>query len=321
MKKNGVQPSIDDGRPVRFLGSGPGARDVAVIIVLRAVFFVVNHTVRRGHYATCRVLGALASRGAYAEFTVPGGARFRAHPRDGYWMRILLVRRNYEPELLPVVEKAAKMGIPFLDCGANLGWWAVIAGSGKQDPQRVLAVEASPSTFRGLAENSRLNENTFRTLQAAVWSRSGEVVDFVESRESAASSVAQTRLPRMTSGRRCRVPTATLDELLTSVAPDGGPVLCKLDVEGAEIEALGVSKLIRDGDVAVVFEDHGSDPTNATSMWFLERGYAVYAPDPHGTLKRMTDVAAVDAVKVDPAWGYNFLAWAVGGAAEQLFGP
>ncbi|GAY10974.1 hypothetical protein TOK_5459 [Pseudonocardia sp. N23] len=70
-----------------------------------------------------------------------------------------------------------------------------------------------------------------------------------------------------------------------------------------------------------MFEDHGSDPTNATSMWFLERGYAVYAPDPHGTLKRMTDVAAVDAVKVDPAWGYNFLAWAVGGAAEQLFGP
>lgn len=306
---------------MRFCRSGPGIRDAAVVAVLRAAFFVVNHTVRRGHYTTCRMVGTLASSGAYAEFIVPGGGRFRAHPRDGYWMRSLSVQRRYEPELLPVVEKALQVGMRFLDCGANLGWWAVIAGSTQQGPERVLAVEASPSTFRGLSENHRLNGDTFRTLQAAVWSRSGETVDFVEARESAASSVAQTSLPMMVTGRHRRVPTATLDELLTAVAPDGEPVLCKLDVEGAEVEALSTSELIRSGDVAVVFEDHGSDPTSATSMWFLERGYIVHVPAPDGTLMRITDIASINAFKVDPARGYNFLAWAVGGAAEQLFGP
>lgn len=227
MMTDHVQSSINDGQPVRFCGSGPGIRDAAVIVVLRAAFFVVNHTVRRGHYTTCRMLGTLASSGAYAEFIAPGGGRFRAHPRDGYWMRSLFVQRRYEPELLPIVDRAVQVGMPFLDCGANLGWWAVIAGSAQQGPpQRVLAVEASPSTFRGLADNNRLNGDTFRTLQAAVWSRSGETVDFVEARESAASSVAQTSLPMMVTGRRRRVPTATLDELLTTVAPDGGGLCC-----------------------------------------------------------------------------------------------
>ncbi len=134
MMTDHVQSSINDGQPVRFCGSGPGIRDAAVIVVLRAAFFVVNHTVRRGHYTTCRMLGTLASSGAYAEFIAPGGGRFRAHPRDGYWMRSLFVQRRYEPELLPIVDRAVQVGMPFLDCGANLGWWAVIAGSAQQGP-------------------------------------------------------------------------------------------------------------------------------------------------------------------------------------------
>lgn len=311
----------DDDRPFVLTGSGPGLRNTAVTTAVRAAFAVINRTVKRGHYAACRLLGSLASPAAYVEFSAPGGGRFRAHPRDGYWMRIMLARRRYEPELLPVVTRAVEAGVPFLDCGANLGWWSVIAGAGLRDPQRVLAVEASPSTYRGLTENARLNGNSFATRQVAVWSRSGEVIDFVEARESAASSVAQTRMPGTAEGHVAHVPTATLDELLATVAPGSGAVLCKLDVEGAEIEVLSASERIRSGDVALMFEDHGSDLTSAVSMWLIERGFVVHCPDPGGALIRMTDLASINALKVDPEWGYNFLAWIAGGAAEKVFGP
>ncbi|MDN5858392.1 MAG: FkbM family methyltransferase, partial [Pseudonocardia sp.] len=263
----------------------------------------------------------LASPRAYLEFSAPGGGRFRAHPGDGYWMRILLARRRYEPELLPVVTAAVEAGIPFLDCGANLGWWSVVAGAGTKDPAMVLAVEASPATYQALVANSRLNRDSFTSRQVAVWSRSGDVVDFVEARESAASGVARTRTSETVGGHVEQVPTATLDELLAAVAPDGGAVLCKLDVEGAEIEVLGASERIRSGDVALAYEDHGSDRTSAGSMWLLDRGFVVYAPAADGSLTRMTDLAALTALKVDHAWGYNFLAWTEGGAAEAAFGP
>ncbi|WP_232668751.1 FkbM family methyltransferase [Pseudonocardia sp. TRM90224] len=307
-------------KPFEPFGSGPGIRNVAIAALVRGAFFVVDRTVRRGHFAVCRALGAFATRDAYVEFSTPGGGRFRTHPGNGYWMRSMLVRRRYEAELLPIVTTAVRAGVPFLDCGANLGWWSVIAGAGCEDPQRVLAVEASPSTYRGLTENALLNGGSFTTRHAAVWSYSGETIDFVEDRDSAASGLAKTRLPGTAAGQVVQVVTATLDELLDAVAPAKGAVLCKLDIEGAETEALSASERTGSGDVALMYEDHGSDRTSAVSAWLMERGFAVYAPDPDGPLTRMVDIASIDARKVNPERGYNFVAWVEGGAAEAAFG-
>ncbi|WP_232664320.1 FkbM family methyltransferase [Pseudonocardia sp. TRM90224] len=305
--------------PVLLRASGPTVRDQLVTGAIRLAFAVVNRTARRGHYAVCRNLGRLASADAYVEFQVPGGGRFRIHPTDGYWMRPLLVRRTYEPELHRVIGTAVDAGIPFLDCGANLGWWSAFAGGRAPRPTEVLAVEGSPSTYRKLVATAELNGGSFRHRHAAVWSKSGETIEFVESDVSAASGIAQTRPGDATGGRVAAVPTSTLDELAEELAPTSGPVVCKLDVEGAELVVLAASQRLSQGDIALLYEDHGNDPESTVSQWLFERGYTIHAASEDGRLRRLADLQAVKTLKVDPAWGYNFVAWAPGGSAEAAF--
>jgi FkbM family methyltransferase len=206
--------------------------------------------------------------------------------RPAAWKAVYANPPDY-PEML-VWQQVLRPGDLFLDVGANLGSYAVLAA---ELGAEVIAVEPAADTFALLQENIALNGYEIRAVQAA----------------------AGTGTARFTSGRDCasqfslagQVETTliTVDSLL-----DGRPAAgMKIDVEGFELEVLrGCAQALAAHRVALIqlqwnatsLAALGTDRTPVADL--LEgHGYQLCRPDPQGHLIPLTETgfgAAVFAV-------------------------
>lgn len=120
----------------------------------------------------------------------------------------------------------------FLDLGANVGVYTVLA-SGVAGA-RTVACEPVPATFERLDRNVRVNgiENLVTLRRTAVGTSEG-VLTFTADQD-ARNRVA----PSDYHGAVVNVPVTTVDLLLQGVAPAGGLMVWKADLEGYEAEML-----------------------------------------------------------------------------------
>lgn len=275
--------------------SSPSAR--LQYALLMALFRLA---VTRGLYGRfARGLGRLFSAENHVLLSIGGAPPFRVSLNDGYWTRFALWNRHYEPEIARILEAAAGAAELFCDCGANKGYWTVRAA-----PlfRRVIAAEAAAGTFAALEASAGHLPNV--TLhRVAIHSSSGARLTFVNVANSHASA-------RLLGGARPGrddttepVETRRIDDLV----PEGRPALIKLDVEGAEIDALeGAARALRDGAV-VIYEDHGGDSSCAPSRHLLaDPEMRLFSCD--DALLEVTSIDQIAALKTDPFKGYNFVA-------------
>lgn len=132
----------------------------------------------------------------------------------------------YEPEVVHLLVRALRPGDVAVDGGANIGMLTMAMSQLVGDLGRVLAVEATPRTFRHLRANIDLNDAAnVVAVQCALWEVEGTVMVH-ESMDAATNSlmrtegsIVQTACPALTLGALCG---------------DLTPRLVKLDIEGAE---------------------------------------------------------------------------------------
>jgi hypothetical protein len=99
------------------------------------------------------------------------------------------------------------------------------------------------------------------------------------------------------------VTTIRVDDLV----PAGMPALIKMDVEGAEVNAIeGATRTITDGSV-LIYEDHGSDHDCTPSAHLLSRSEISLYSIENG-FKIIQTLDQIRQIKTDPYKGYNFLA-------------
>jgi FkbM family methyltransferase len=262
---------------------------------------------RRGYYRVCgwaRRLGD-ADRHRVADDTeipVPVG--------DIYWNTLL--EQEYEPDVAAALRRNLAPDVHFVDCGANIGYWSMTV---RHHCASVVAVEASPRTYRRLQDNAALNGaldgadgDRVTLLNRAVWRTSGELLEIREHdvHHAAASVTGETIGFESETWSSSRVESISLGDLVERHLPaDGSAVVIKLDVEGAENEAMdGLGETAASRPVLVVYEDHGGDPSCRVTRHLHELGYTTADLDTGETLT-LDDVAAR---KTDPAVGYNFAA-------------
>jgi FkbM family methyltransferase len=165
----------------------------------------------------------------------------------------LYVDGVYEPREVDWVLARLAPGDVFVDVGANIGVFTVMAARRVGPKGRVIAIEPSPSIFRYLDENVRLNGLDNVTLfQAALDEVPAEDVPFYE---APLESFGAGALSDVHGGEPVRVRSASLDSILTDLGISAVTVL-KIDVEGFEQRVLKGSRALLCGphSPAIVFE-------------------------------------------------------------------
>jgi FkbM family methyltransferase len=294
-------PGEKDGARPRLVGV-EGARARQSIALLRLYAWLSRG---RGLQRFAWELGRIAGADASALVAVDG-ARLRVYLSDGYWVHLLFFAGRYEPEIEAALGQVLRPGMPFIDCGANIGYWSLLAAVRHQ--ARVIAIEPARSSFERLSENVKLNGDVVETRRAAVWSRDGVVLSLVtHAQRHAGASVVNRRERIGVAGYNVEeVETVTLDRIYRECFAGEDVVAIKLDVEDAEIEALrGARDLLDSRDVLLVYEDHGSDPECRVSQEILKvPTYGVYRWD-DGFVK-ISSLEDLRRIKVSRHTGYNF---------------
>ena len=132
-------------------------------------------------------------------------------------------------------------GAVFLDVGANIGSYTLVASEG---PGQVVSVEPHPRTFAALRLNRRLN---VVALNLAASDRRGHLL-LTDEPQSATNHVVED--PE-SCGHTVEVKAATLDEIVRELAVR--PSIVKIDVEGHEARVLdGFVNEISSVDVVLV---------------------------------------------------------------------
>jgi FkbM family methyltransferase len=225
------------------------------------------------------------------------GGRLKIPLSDAYWAR-LVVGWEHEPEVDAMFGRAFdhQADAYLFDCGANIGYWAARYAS---RVDLVLAVEPVPDTYARLQVAA--TTNGFLALHAAIWSRSDERIRITWDAGSHASASAVRGKGR----HLAEVPTVTLAELVASYGA-GHPVVVKLDIEGAEAEAVAGAEPVL-SDILIIYEDHGSDTSHRATRAMLQRGLTVTFFDGNSP-RRVDTLDRCNEIKSTPTVGYNFVA-------------
>jgi FkbM family methyltransferase len=181
-----------------------------------------------------------------------------------------------EVESMAFFAHALRPGDTFLDVGANIGTYSVLAAG--VAGCRVMAMEPVPETYALLVGNLRRNSllGSAETLNVAASDRAGTV------RMTSAEDSTNHVLGAEERGG-IEVRTATLDELVNV----DGPVFMKIDVEGHEAQALaGASRLMGDARleaIAMEFAGCGTQfgvDERALYRSVVDRGFESCSYDP-----------------------------------------
>lgn len=259
-----------------------------------------------------------------AVLELPGGGKLQIYLNDGYWARLLVPGFTYEPEIELILKAVlTQPDIYFLDCGSNIGYWSVIA-SRLLPPGHTVALEASPSNCKQLDRNAELNEGRFDTVLGAIWSRDGDTLNIVtHDKRHAGSSVVNRREKTGQKGYyEHSIESVTIDSICGRYVEDdrNAKIVIKLDVEGAEIQAIeGARKTLSSREVVVIYEDHGQDLSCKISDLFINSlGFDVFYCDESGSIARMNAVAEIRRIKTNASTGYNFSACSRNSAFSQI---
>jgi FkbM family methyltransferase len=155
----------------------------------------------------------------------------------------------------------------FVDIGAHIGKYSVLAGRNLKGRGHVIAIEPDPENFGLLQRNVELNKLTnVHLLNVGCWSRDG-VLSLHRARGNlgAHSFIDDVGLECVSVGVR------TLDSILSDLNVTTVDLL-KVDVQGAEAEVLkGATTTLRNSSaITVIFENEVRDPYSAESVRILQ---------------------------------------------------
>lgn len=194
--------------------------------------------------------------------------------------RTIYCTGGWEPLETRVIAAALKSGDTFVDVGANIGFFSLLAHRLVGPEGRVHAVEATPATADLLDANIARNAaDTICVHRCAAGDHDAAVTMIVHD----AGNIGSNHLSF--GGAGPSIPLRRLDKLLAGETIR----LIKLDIEGAEAMALRGAGALLDGDTApaLLFEfspdmlrGMGDDP--AALLRYLEaREYMIYEIHPH----------------------------------------
>jgi FkbM family methyltransferase len=179
----------------------------------------------------------------------------------------------HELAIQKALQQYLREGDVFYDVGAHIGLLSLVAARMIGTKGEVQAFEAAPENIAAIEQNIQRNRfPQIRVNPVAVWSTTGRVSfhrPFLGSLRGAVVSAGDSTLDALD----CNVEATTLDCFVKSHHP---PNLIKVDVEGAEAEALGGADEVFDRYRPILIcEVHNHEAVTRVREWLSTRGYTV----------------------------------------------
>ena len=186
------------------------------------------------------------------EVDVAGIGRFAIRANTDDMLHLLPAR---EQKVRETIEQRVRPGAVFVDGGANIGFYAILAARLAGPDGQVVAFEMMPDTAAVLRRHIAANgASAIEVVERALSDHSGSRVRAsVEPGQHGQASIVKDGSERHLS---IEVETITLDEALTGYGPID---LIKLDLEGAEYAALKGAAAVLARTGCVVFESNERD--------------------------------------------------------------
>ena len=219
---------------------------------------------------------------------------FVVRTSGGFWLRgnttdfvqsTVFFFGEWEPNITAWIRRTLRPGDVFVDVGANVGYYTLLAAQLVGPSGAVVAIEASPSIFALLEENVALNPdlaNRIRCVNTAVLDRPGTVIVHHGPRHNI--GLTSVVSPAADSWAEATVPAAPLDQLLTALEVERARIV-KIDVEGAEwFVAQGMRQFLRERsrslEVLLEITPHrvvqtGHEPADVLRV-FTDAGLEIY---------------------------------------------
>jgi FkbM family methyltransferase len=177
--------------------------------------------------------------------------------KDGFEMHLdlrdwvdshLFAKGDYEPDVSAVIKNILRPGDHFVDVGANIGFFTILASRIVGDSGKVTSFEPSKNVFHRLSRNVALNGIHNAVLHnSAVSDTAGEVILHLgPTSHSGITSLRPLEEYDGSTERTERIDAVTMDSLFVNSAKS--PRLLKIDVEGAEFKVLNGMKSILGGN-------------------------------------------------------------------------
>ncbi|GIK97011.1 MAG: hypothetical protein BroJett029_12200 [Alphaproteobacteria bacterium] len=208
------------------------------------------------------------------------GLHFECDLRDQV-QRYIYYLGLWEPDLTSFIKNRLKSGSIFIDVGANVGYFSLLASKVVGSAGQVIAIEASPKICRKLERNIHLNgANNIRVINKAVADRIGTIKLFA----GPDSNLGQTTsIPRNELEVEGTVPAAPLAELVGVKWLKAASII-KIDIEGAEVPVLeeianNINLLSSNVDICVEIWPEGYSKNERISSVierFQNSGFKIY---------------------------------------------
>lgn len=179
-----------------------------------------------------------------------GAFNLRAHCDDLY--HVLPAR---EAMVVAAIKARLRPGDIFVDAGANIGFFTVLASRLVGTTGKIIAIEMMPDTATRLRDHIELNKlRNVNVIEHALDETSGRtIIATVPEGQFGQASIVMDDLRKTL--RQVSVTTRTLDDIL---AGSEGPIaILKIDIEGAEIGAIQGARHVLSRTNAVIFEQLG----------------------------------------------------------------
>lgn len=180
-----------------------------------------------------------------------------------------------EPAIIGTIRGLLHPGDCFIDAGANIGVYSVLASRLVGPNGRVIAIEMMPDTAAilraHLAENGCDNA---MVVEAALSDRAGETV----TAQVSEGKFGQASIATGHGEKSVEVDTTTLTDVVSGY---GRVRLIKMDLEGAEMNALKGAEPVLDRIDAILFEDWGDDKL---TLYLESKGFRVERLDGRNSL-------------------------------------
>ncbi len=184
--------------------------------------------------------------------------------RPGLWMQLnvrdlvqqtIFLEGVWDPALTGFIDKTLRPGDVFVDVGAHVGYFTLLASSRVGPAGRVLSIEPNPFALEQLERNverSQLQNVLVKHTACGELDRVVQLYLHTESNSSMASLYTGSAAGTVAVEVRC----TTLDQLCVEHSLERVK-LVKIDVEGAELSVLhGMKRLMREARPSIVVELH-----------------------------------------------------------------